>query len=310
MVQPMGKGPLPLVAVWCDGSFDSNVAVRTAATAAVRRGEGLLVITVSRPTATTLSAHTAAEAAAHARGAAIVRRAHELAVETEPEVLVESVVLRDADDPALTPYLERVTQVVLGRRGAGGQAAFSLGSTSHALVHRVQRPLLVPGGFHPSQAPGAQPTDAPVPAVPRPVVRVGFRPKLDPIELLRLAAAEATSRQAPMHVVSCVRGAQDAERVQRAMWSELLVADVSAPLPREVRVEAGEPAEVLCRLSRPHDLLVVGTRGGGTLSGLIRDSVARRLLDEAPCDVLVLPTSVVQAARAAVELPAGAERGT
>jgi hypothetical protein len=36
----------------------------------------------------------------------------------------------------------------------------------------------------------------------------------------------------------------------------------------------------------------VGTRGGGTLAGLVRGSVARDLLDTAACDVLILPARV------------------
>jgi nucleotide-binding universal stress UspA family protein len=39
------------------------------------------------------------------------------------------------------------------------------------------------------------------------------------------------------------------------------------------------------------DLIVLGSVGGGTLKGLLLGSVAHRLLQIAPCPVLVIPTT-------------------
>jgi nucleotide-binding universal stress UspA family protein len=51
----------------------------------------------------------------------------------------------------------------------------------------------------------------------------------------------------------------------------------------------------------PDDLLVVGTRGGGTLAGLVQGSVARGVLDGLLCDVIVVPPG----AREAADAPSG-----
>jgi nucleotide-binding universal stress UspA family protein len=46
----------------------------------------------------------------------------------------------------------------------------------------------------------------------------------------------------------------------------------------------------------PDDLMVVGTRGEGRLAGLIAGSVCRGVLDAMPCDVMVVPPTLVAAA--------------
>ena len=50
-----------------------------------------------------------------------------------------------------------------------------------------------------------------------------------------------------------------------------------------------EPVVALLARCGPEDVLVVGTRGGGTLAGLIHASVARGVLDGLPCEVIVVP---------------------
>ncbi len=61
-----------------------------------------------------------------------------------------------------------------------------------------------------------------------------------------------------------------------------------------IQVEPGEPARQIERWVRAldADLVVVGTRGRGRIAELFLGSVARRVLELAPCDVLVIPPSV------------------
>jgi len=62
----------------------------------------------------------------------------------------------------------------------------------------------------------------------------------------------------------------------------------------EIRDElAGGPAHVLAELAREKgaDLIVAGTRGHGSISGLLLGSVTHRLLHIAPCPVLAVPSA-------------------
>lgn len=75
---------------------------------------------------------------------------------------------------------------------------------------------------------------------------------------------------------------------------ERRVADVVAALPQELQatgeVLGGTPADALQLACRDGvDLLVTGSRGYGPLRGAFVGSVARELVDHAPCPVLVVP---------------------
>ncbi len=60
-----------------------------------------------------------------------------------------------------------------------------------------------------------------------------------------------------------------------------------------IQVEPGEPARQIAKWARAldADLVVVGTRGRGRIAELFLGCVARRVLEQAPCDVLVVPPS-------------------
>lgn len=75
---------------------------------------------------------------------------------------------------------------------------------------------------------------------------------------------------------------------------ERQVAEVVAALPSELHatgeVLGGTPADALQLACRDRvDLLVTGSRGYGPLRGAFVGSVARELVDHAPCPVLVVP---------------------
>lgn len=70
-----------------------------------------------------------------------------------------------------------------------------------------------------------------------------------------------------------------------------------APNPA-VRVEAlsveGHPATVLSEQARDAVLLVVGSRGHGTATGLLLGSVSQGVAHHAPCPLVIVPSLVVE----------------
>lgn len=58
----------------------------------------------------------------------------------------------------------------------------------------------------------------------------------------------------------------------------------------EARAETGDPASVLVEVAREvgADLLVVGRRGGDFVARTLLGSVTSRIIEQAPCDVLVV----------------------
>lgn len=63
------------------------------------------------------------------------------------------------------------------------------------------------------------------------------------------------------------------------------------PEGMQVMTRAGNPSEVLIRLGRDADLLVLGARGRGGFRHLLTGSVAMQVVNHAPCPVVVVPTA-------------------
>lgn len=57
----------------------------------------------------------------------------------------------------------------------------------------------------------------------------------------------------------------------------------------DTRTVQGQAAEVLLRAARDAQMLVVGSRGHGTMAGLILGSTSQRCVQHAPCPVVVVP---------------------
>jgi len=70
------------------------------------------------------------------------------------------------------------------------------------------------------------------------------------------------------------------------------------------RVVQGHPAQVLLEAARGAQMLVVGSRGHGTLAGMLLGSVSQHCVQHAPCPVLVVP-AVPQPSPAAAPDTAG-----
>jgi nucleotide-binding universal stress UspA family protein len=77
---------------------------------------------------------------------------------------------------------------------------------------------------------------------------------------------------------------------QRVSEDAIALLDAPGDQRVEIRTASGDPAAVLDDVAREvaADLLVVGRRGGDFVARTLLGSVAQRVVQQAPCDVLVV----------------------
>ncbi len=129
------------VVVGVDGTANSMPALRFAFTAAAARGERLVAVHAWSDVDRHLE-HDAWSRTAEGEQAAL---AESLAGWSEeyPTVDVERVVVRDRPVRELVARSATASMVVVGRRGRGGFRSLLLGSTSRAVLHSVEVPVVV-----------------------------------------------------------------------------------------------------------------------------------------------------------------------
>ena len=295
--------PHRTVVVGCDGSWQSRLALERAASEARRRRARLVVLGVAVPARTgqvfrrgdwARISHEAAQSARY-----VVAEACRHVTEVYQDVPVSAVVAEDVKDPAVAELGDLAELLVLGRRGAGGRGVFVLGSMSDELARRFWCPLLIcqddPGGGHERPEKVSS-------------VVVGISSQHDVDVILDLAAAEAQARACPLTIVRA-QGSHvgDQDPLLDRVWQWLRActdrqeapavsgtgSEVATGTPSVV-VTKDEPVTALVNRVEHGDLLVVGTRGKGSLAGLIAGSVARGVLDRMPCDILIVRATTRQ----------------
>ncbi len=285
-------GQKGVVVVGCDGSWESLEAVDAAATEAAARGSELVLLAVAGVEAAgddALESVAQGEAEALQNAMSIALRAQQRAQWADPAVATRVVVSAGADAPALGDLASTAELLVLGGHGSHGQTAFSIGSTSADLARAVTCPVLVPRvDRSPEVAPGRPPG-----------VLVAVRGGTEDLGLVTLAAREAALHGTGLVVVhvavsAAVSRGPDSQLGWERTWETVRAVPESRDVPVRVVVTRGHPVSALVGETRHHDLLVVGTRGGGRLAGLVEESVARHVLDVLPCDVMVVPPGRVR----------------
>lgn len=271
------------VVVACDSSWQSHAAVPLATREASRRGVRLVVLVVQdgwTRRIERLGGIAQIEEEARQNAQVVAERAQWLARHTDSLVSTQIILARDVEDPGLRVLGAHADLLVIGSQGAGGQVAFSLGSTSAELARLFACPLLVVGTSRPT-TPDLGRAEA---------VVVGLGAEGPAEDLLSIAAHEASLRGTGVIVVHAARGEVEAD-VQPVWDAVATVFDDPRwhDIPHRVVISHEEPAAALCEHTEAGDLLVVGTRGGGRLAGLVNGSVCRNVLDTMPCDVLVVP---------------------
>lgn len=284
------------VVVGCDSSSESQDAVVAATLEASLRGTEVVLLAVAEhrpywPDSLAWVSRAEAEAAQHAQAA--VDRAMERVVATDPDVAVQTVFVKDFDSPELAGVARAAGLLVLGRRGAGGRVAFSLGSTSAELARRFHCPMLV---VQDRRRPSASDQVGRGSAV---VAGIDTGGGADVV--LSVAVNEAVTRDLPLVVVHALQRGKGVDRAViaegwRKCRAALREAGLPAGVPNRLVITEDDPVPALLHRVGPGDLLVVGTRGQGRLAGLITGSVSREILDNMTCDVLVVQPGMKVAA--------------
>ena len=281
------------VVVGVDGSQPSRRALGWAAREASRRGVTLRVAH-AYPTEVALAApgdsprlHGAAERLL----ARDVDRARELA----GGVTVVPALVDGPPAAVLVHESERASLLVVGGRGQGGFAGLLLGSTAVNVAARAACPVVV------MPREGAA---APNGVADGPVV-VGTDTSSTADRAMEFAFARARDRGARVVAVYAwqLPGSYSAYLARELLRTEdsraerdarTLLADASAPWQRRYpaldvqrRAVLGHPVGALAEASSTAQIVVVGSRGSGPLTGMLLGSVSHGLLRHAQCPVVI-----------------------
>lgn len=282
------------IAVGVDGSQQSHVAVRWAASEAQRSGTPVTLVNVVTPTVVSWPAMPLKETIAECE----VQNAEDLLSHarqillgcfgpgTTPEVRTE--VLFGGAVSALVDASKDAEMVVAGSRGLGAVGRVLLGSVSAGLIHHAHCPVAL-----------VHSRDGRLPAAEAPVV-LGIDGSPASEAATALAFDEASRRGAELvaiHVWSDVGllpvpGMDWREREQRAR--EVLAERLAGWQERypDVRVrhvlERDTPAKWLIEHSRMAQLVVVGSHGRGGFAGMLLGSVGSAVAQSVDVPVIVV----------------------
>jgi nucleotide-binding universal stress UspA family protein len=190
-------------------------------------------------------------------------------------------------------------EIVVGSRGFGGIRAAALGSTSHALLHEADRPVVV---LTPRAAERQVRRSAAGRDRRRPTTVVGWDGSEAARSALRYAAERVRGNDGTLVVVSAYEPPADfigAPYYERALADgQARARELLAQLDREetfgvdmdTDLAEGPPAQALARAAAARDAreIVVGSRGLGRFRAAL-GSVSHDLLHETDCAVVVVP---------------------
>ncbi|MEV5408795.1 universal stress protein [Thermopolyspora sp. NPDC052614] len=209
------------------------------------------------------------------------------ALREAPGLEVESAPLPGDPRPALIKAAADADLLVVGNHGLGGFVGLLIGSTAHGVAAHAPCDVVVVRG---SSVP------------PRGEVVVGIDGSAANEQVLRFAFAEASLRGVRLRAIHAWRPfevgggfapASDdlaGEQGERRLLGEAITGwserypDVKV-IEETVR---GHPADVLRHAAEGSDLLVVGSRGHGGLTGMLLGSVSQAVLQHATCPVAVV----------------------
>ncbi|RSM85166.1 universal stress protein [Kibdelosporangium aridum] len=281
----------PIVAA-VDGSDSAKRAVRWAAGEAIDRGLPLrlvnawVMIAAYPPVLVPMAVSDVMER----EGRDWLNEAMRTAREAAPQVDVSAHLCRGPAAARLIEESKNAELIVLGSRGLGGFTGMLIGSVAVALGAHGHCPIVVVRGEHDR-------TDGPV------VVGVDGSPPSE--DAIGFAFAEVSRLNVPLVAVHAwndmslyikfslppyrthwLRVEQEQNRLleeRLAVWRDKY-PDVSV----KSVVTPDRPAESLLEAAHTAQLVVVGSRGRGGVTGMLLGSTSQALLHHAPCAVAVV----------------------
>lgn len=276
----------PRVVVGIDGSPGAGRALKAAARAAEVLRVPLVAFTVwSTPSLEGLDVDDELNEAA--------RRLQDGAVgavfgDAEPAFLHRTV-REGSPSRVLIQESQGASLLVVGSRGSGGFTGLELGSVGIACAARAPCPVLLV-----KRGPVA-PTGT---AERRPRIVVGVDGSQPSVAALRAALQAIDHVHGELEVVTVWHGleaqgdvhGEELTAAARSRQAAALVEVLGGRLPADVRavLRSGSPAGVLVAESASADLLVVGSRAQGTVSGVLFGGVTMACAQHAVSDVLLV----------------------
>ena len=190
-----------------------------------------------------------------------------------------------ADGPAEQMLCEQsgvAEMVVVGSHGHGQVAGLLLGSVAGQVAGHGHGPVVVVRGQWRSPNQGAGPVVAGVDGSP------------DAQAAMTFAVREAALRATPLLAVCALADSPSvlggARRMEEDFSASMDLLEKDRPDVRVLRqVDPGTPRTALLSAAAGAQLLVTGFRGRGGLDDMSLGSVARAMLEHAPCPVAVIP---------------------
>jgi nucleotide-binding universal stress UspA family protein len=217
----------------------------------------------------------------------LLAQAEQAAREVGPQLRLTTHLTIGFPVPVLLEAASRAELIVMGGRGLGALTGLFIGSVTAQVAAQSPVPVLVSKGLADDSGPVVAGVDS-SPWAPL---------------VLESAHAEAHWRAVELHSVTCLPRAQEDQPGEmvpapldaRSGPDRLPVKELQDLGERypDVRVRAEllrrDPAHVLTELSEDAQLMVVGSRGLGEISGLVLGSVSQHVLHHAKCPVLIVP---------------------
>jgi nucleotide-binding universal stress UspA family protein len=280
------------VLVGTDGSENAGAAVRWAAAEARRRSADLRVVHAYEESWATVPYMGETDLLEIARN-----HAEEIAADAEliaHAVAPDLTVLRDPipGDPVVT-LLEAARSaglVVVGNRGHGGFTSLMLGSVGQRIATHAPCPVVVVRG-RAAVAEGPVVVGADGSAGGELAVELAFEQAA--ARECRLVAIRAYMPPLPPsspNVPPLVQRPEARDAAERRILDEVLAPwrDKYPQVTAEALVARGSAGRVLVGVSHTAQLVVVGSRGHGSLSGTLLGSVGLQLLHHADCPVMIV----------------------
>lgn len=260
-----------------DGSPDSEQALRWAVREAGARGTILTACLACPRDERTPAAETVARRHGREMLTQVLRPAESrLGLDR-----VQPVVARGRAAQVLCDYSRTADMVVVGARGQDGLTGLRLGSVPWQLAGHADSPVIViRGSWLPvNQSPGPVVVGVDGSAASRATISFGFE--------------EAALRGVPVYAVCALADAPGSlggfSRFEEEFDDLMTVLEKEHPdVPALRHVTPGSPCQALLAAASGAQLVVIGARGRGGVTGLHLGSVAHVMLHHAPCPVAVV----------------------